>query len=413
MSAESKKSTTYCIQPFREIAMKMFSGDKLETFWPCCMMPNPITTNRDPDVLKIKEVWKLTPQEMYDHPRMQELRHNLSNNIRDPACETCWHQEDRGLKSFRQWSNEAELYEKEDGLSIVDLTFSNVCNLRCRMCSPTSSNELMIDHRYFEKNGLLPEVHKITKRWGIIEQAVRAVESPQWKWLLENTDKIKYVKASGGEPFYDKKMIKLMERYIETGNAKNTILHFHTNATLFDDKIIKILNEFKKNDHVFSIDGMGKTYEYIRYPATFEQLETSINLYFKEVKNYNRIVPFAKIISAHNLLDTDKYIRWVRELPTEVGVQYGEIYDMDRGIAIKHLPVKLLKTARQRIEKYIYRDGSEEHSVINLLKMVDNAILYNKENKSLIKAETELFDKSRNQSYRDYLDPDLVEWLDS
>ncbi len=204
-----------------------------------------------------------------------------------------------------------------------------------------------------------------------------------------------------------------MERYIETGNAKNTILHFHTNATLFDDKIIKILNEFKKNDHVFSIDGMGKTYEYIRYPATFEQLETSINLYFKEVKNYNRIVPFAKIISAHNLLDTDKYIRWVRELPTEVGVQYGEIYDMDRGIAIKHLPVKLLKTARQRIEKYIYRDGSEEHSVINLLKMVDNAILYNKENKSLIKAETELFDKSRNQSYRDYLDPDLVEWLDS
>ena len=45
--------------------------------------------------------------------------------------------------------------------------------------------------------------------------------------------------------------------------------------------------------------------------------------------------------------------------------------------------------------------------------MIDDAINNNKENKQMVKDECELFDLSRNQSYRDFLHPMMVEWLDN
>ena len=31
---------TYCHYPFKAIAIKDYKGDKLRSFWPCCMMGN-------------------------------------------------------------------------------------------------------------------------------------------------------------------------------------------------------------------------------------------------------------------------------------------------------------------------------------------------------------------------------------
>ncbi len=409
------KKDTYCVQPFREIAMKNFDGDQLVTFWPCCMMANQISTDRDINVLGIENAQDLTPQEMYDHPRMQLLRENLLNGVRDSACEVCWHQEDRGLKSFRQWNNENPNYQQTDGLSNIDISASNICNLRCRMCTPSNSHQLMIDNDYFEKNGLSDNVKAVTRRWGILENVYKTTDSKQWDWLFENTHQIKYLKASGGEPFYDKKIVRLLNQYVKVGTAKDTILDFHTNATLFTHELVDILNEFKLNDHTFSIDGVGKTYEYIRYPATFEQLENSVHLYLRKVKNYKKIVQFTIVVTAHNLLILDEYIKWTRSLPAEVSIQFSEVYDPDRGIAIKHLPVHLLELAKQKLKDNTYRSGIDvpDENILNLINFVDIAIKNNKQNKFLVRRESQLFDMSRNQSYRDFLHKDLVKWLDS
>ena len=92
---------TYCHFPFKAIAIKDYKGEKLKAFWPCCMMGN---DRESPNVLEIENPHLLTPQQMFDHPRMEELRNNLSNGVRDPACKICWDQEDKGLKSFRNFS---------------------------------------------------------------------------------------------------------------------------------------------------------------------------------------------------------------------------------------------------------------------------------------------------------------------
>jgi len=400
---------TYCHYPFKAIAIKEYTGDKLKAFWPCCMMGN---DRESPNVLEIEDPHLLNPQEMFDHPRMEELRNNLNNGVRDSACKICWDQEDRGLKSFRNYSkNEFDL--DNNGLELVDITASNICNLRCRMCSPTSSNLLMMDTKYFKDKGMEKEALSVVKRWGMSKPS-RATESLQWDWLMENTHKIKALKASGGEPFYDDKVIQLLNRYVETGAAKNTYLSFHTNATQFTSEIVELLNHFKQNKHTFSIDGTDKVYEYIRYPANFKEMESSVMNYINDVKNYDPILNFTMVVSAHNVLNIPEYIEWAKQIYPGVSIYFAEIYDMDRGIALKHMPIHLLEYAKSQVTKYIYRaSGREDGNVLNLIKQIDLAISNNVENKKLLKNETALFDMSRDQSYRDFLHPNLVSWLDN
>ena len=402
---------TYCHYPFKAIAIKDYKGDKLRSFWPCCMMGND-RESHNINALEVKNPHLLTPQEMFDHPRMEELRNNLSNGIRDSACKTCWDQEDRGLKSFRHFSND-EYNLGNNGLELIDITASNICNLRCRMCSPTSSNLLMKDVKYFKNNGMEKEARDVLKRWAISEP-LRATESIQWDWLMQNTHKIKVLKASGGEPFYDNKVIQLLNRYVETGAAKNTYLSFHTNATQFTTEIVDLINHFKQNKHTFSIDGTDKVYEYIRYPANFKEMELSVINYINNVKNYDPILNFTMVVSAHNVLNIPEYIEWAKHIYPGVSIHFAEIYDMDRGIALKHMPIQLLEYAKSQVTKHIYRaSGREDGHVLNLIRQIDLAISNNNENKELLKNETVLFDMSRDQSYRDFLHPDLVSWLDN
>lgn len=410
---------TYCRYPFKELALKEWQGSQLKYAWPCCMMGNYAFKGlHNPLGFDPKD---LTPQEIYDHPRMQKLRENLTNGIKDQACQVCWDQEDKGLKSFRNFSNETE--EAESGLEVIDITASNICNLRCRMCTPTSSNSLMEDNKFLidlavseGKRSLFyrDELKEVTKFWGVLDEPIRAVESVQWKWMMENTDKIKVLKASGGEPFYDKKVIKLLEKYIETGNAKNTKLEFHTNGTQINDEVLELISQFKENYHTFSIDGYGKVYEYIRYPGNFKELDNNLRKFCK-LENVTWFKT-AVVVSSLNVLNLNEYIEWVNDVQhwSKNTITFSEIYGFDRGTSLSRMPVYLLEESKNRIQKFKnLNSDNENEKVLNLIQMIDDAIVNNKEDKAMMKKEIFLCDISRQQSYNNHLDPLLIEWLDN
>lgn len=410
---------TYCRYPFTSLAIKNFNKNKLLTVWPCCIMGSEIAAKGEKqnyNRLGMQDVHLLTPQEIFDHPRMELLRSNLTSGVKDPACEVCWNQEDRGFaRSPREYSYEDESHiTYTPKLEEIDITVSNVCNLRCRMCNPTSSNLLMADYQYFTNNNLLDKADKaMGGRWWI-STPHSTDQSPQWKWLIENTDKITTLKMSGGEPFYDTKVIELLEIYVKNGDAKNTTLVFHTNATQFTDQVVELLAKFKLNNHCLSIDGADRVYEYIRHPASFAELNASLNNYFSKVSTRPEFTHLTLVASAYNILNIDKYNDWARTLDTNAFLTYQEIYPMDRGVVLKHLPIYILEEAKKRVQPYLENNyGDNEERLRNLIAQIDNAIINNAENKQLMKDEMTVFDLSRNQSYRDYLDPMLVSWLDS
>ena len=407
------KNNTYCHYPFKELAIKNYHGNKLLAAWPCCMMGNLPSEIGGTNSL-IPDPHHYTPEELFQHPRYELLRNNLLNGVKDPACKVCWDQESRGLKSFRFFSNGAP--DIEDGqLAVLDISTSNICNLRCRMCSPTSSNSLMIDYKEFSKKGekYLDEIREVTNFFvkGSNFIAIDAVNSIQWQWLMENTEKIKMLKASGGEPFYDKKVLSLLDKYIETGNAKNTILNFHTNGTLIDDALIDKLNQFKSNVHNFSIDGFDKTYEYVRYPANFKELDKILRNYCKKIKTEGPL-RVTMVLTSLNLFSVPNFVNWIYSVNNNTTVNFAEVYGFDRGTSLNRLPVSLLQRALEEIDKS-HPLKPRDSKYDNLIIQIQNAINNNKENKELMLKEISYFDTSRNQNFRNFLDPILVQWLDS
>jgi MoaA/NifB/PqqE/SkfB family radical SAM enzyme len=393
---------TYCHHPFHQVAMKDFFGSELQVAYPCCHMGNNTDGNKYfKKQLEIENLTKLTPDEIFNSSRFQELRNNLKNGVRDSACSVCWNQEDRGIKSYRQFSNDSWYDTSDETLSNIDITIGNQCNLRCRMCSPVASNLLYQDIKFFKENDLVSDLEDAVNIKLLGAFTIETTKSIQWNWLLNNTDKIKVIKASGGEPFYDKKMIELLHHYVKTGNAKNTILKFHTNATQFNQEIVDILNEFKQNDHVFSVDGVGKVYECIRYPATFNDLNSSIDLYNTKVKNKGNL-DFTIVVSAYNILNIKDYVQWARSIDQECNINFQEVYPIGRGISPRCLSKDILELALERVKEY---------NLTTFNGIVNDAITNNQENYPKLLKEITLFDKSRNQSYKDYIDENILQHL--
>jgi MoaA/NifB/PqqE/SkfB family radical SAM enzyme len=406
---KSTPENTFCAHPFNEVAIKNFSGDKLLAAWPCCMMGNRTTTNHKLNKLGIENVHDLTPAEIFHHPRMQLLRENLKTGVKDIACDVCWQQEDIGMLSFRNATSDVpdEIVDNPE-LTVMDITGSNQCNLRCRMCSPFASNSLMQDQKFFKENGLFEGYMAASQHWTELPNSFRPTESRQWDWLMANTDKIKTLRASGGEPFYDNKIVTLIDRYIETDSAKNTELHFHTNGTMIDDAMIEKLNKFKINRHTFSVDGYGKIYDYIRYPSSFENMDSILRNYVSKINTYE-LFNITIVVSSLNLSCIADYIKWIYTIHKNPIFAFAEINPRIRGTHISRLPRDLLETYLKRLDQF-----SQNDMHINSLRaMINNAIVNNMEDKQRMLAEIIPFDKSRNQSYKDFLDQGLIDWLEN
>ena len=139
--------------------------------------------------------------------------------------------------------------------------------------------------------------------------------------------------------------------------------------------------------------------------SDFNLLNDSVKLYISSIKNHNKNFQFAFVVSAHNVLNVADYIEWIQSLTDKFNIVFSPINPSDRGISLCHLPVKLLLLAKERLMKF------PNHITENLIAQISYAVEYNKESKEAILEETVLFDMARNQSYKDFLDPALIEYL--
>ena len=380
-----------CSYPYKQITLKDWDGDKLKWSHPCCNMSRPDWE----DPMGMDNAHKLTPPEIFNSEQFKMLRSGFDQNRKHGFCKTCWDMEKRGIEPF-YIHNDDTLPRGE--LDVIDFTLSNKCNLACRMCDPQTSHKLMLDWKFFKQQGLINDIEKVTAGKFTEELQIPNVKnSIQYKWLLNNP--VKELRFSGGEPFFDSLLIDLLDKYIKEGWAKDTILAYHTNGTLFTDELIDKLNQFKKQYPKISVDSIEEGYDYIRHPSNFDDLDRSIRSFLYKSVNLGR-VNIAVVISALNILDLKSHWQWCCFLPGKVFVSYCEVYPDNRGISPKWLPLKLL-------EDLPYIDSKKYAQIINSYKM------RNSENKDLVKKEIELFDKSRSQSYKNYLHPHLVSWLES
>ena len=94
--------------------------------------------------------------------------------------------------------------------------------------------------------------------------------------IRENAESVRYIDLMGGEPFYNKRIHKLIQWLVDNDHAKNITIYVTTNAMLLNDGLINNLKKFKEVVVIVSLDAVGKKHEYIRPGADWNTIVDNI-----------------------------------------------------------------------------------------------------------------------------------------
>lgn len=280
---------TICAVPWNNVEIRI---DGKMT--PCCMSKG--LTLGSIDQISIVDAFNSTP--------MQELRQDLLSGIKSPVCTNCWAKEDRGLTSIRQHNikrlNDSFLSNQLNCPTItsLDIKFHNTCNFKCIICDSSSSSAHAQEQATFFN---IPVVKQ--SEWSESDQFINQVNAllP----TLENID------MYGGEPFLIKGFARVLKTAVEQGYAKNIRLHYNSNGSIFPNELVKYWPMFREVDIHFSIDAVGKQFEYQR-GGTWEEVDANIQR-IKNLKFPNLKISIMPSISIMNVLYIDQVLDWANQ----------------------------------------------------------------------------------------------------
>lgn len=263
------------------------------------------------------EVWT---SEVY-----KNIRQDLVNDLPIQGCEGCYTTEKLGDISYRQiFNNRAKLDLKQkridlDFLSVdhgnktktpisYDIRASNLCNLKCVMCGPSSSSEYAkeIDENKklydYSESLLFPQkiMNMKTDWFDDLEKSILASNNP-------------VVKLLGGEPTIIPQYIDMLEKLVL---AKNTggKLQITTNLTNLNKKIKNILPKFRRSEVTCSVDGIDSVLEYIRYPIKYPAWQTNFESLLDLSNNTENImININLVVQVYNLYQLPKFLKYIAE----------------------------------------------------------------------------------------------------
>jgi hypothetical protein len=262
-----------------------------------------------------QEKYNIQHNNIQDYTCSEFLKHVKDEFVAGtwPAgCTRCRIEEENNIPSKRQldferWQHQYQSYSLENSNFITSsIAFGNTCNLKCITCSPYASSKWSSEYRSIY--GVTIEHNKFYKE-NFVDDFVAVAPN------------LIHVDIPGGEPFLSgvPEQKKLLNYYIESGAAHNITLHYTTNATVFPDaKWWDLWQHFREIDMQLSIDGVGKRYEYIRYPANWAEVNQNIDQYLAKQSNTNFKISVSHTVSSYNVYYLDEFFTWCynKQLPT-------------------------------------------------------------------------------------------------
>lgn len=268
----------------------------------------------------------MTPDEYLNSDWLQGIKNAMANGVVPEACKGCKKKEDLGLKSTRgafwnyynvgpepeykdMWfANKFTENDPTDPMRL-EFRFSNLCNMKCRMCDETSSSE-WAKEKIENDIPFLPINRSMDRTESIIRTKDESIEG--LKQLALRSHNLEKICFTGGEPFVIKEYYDYLDFLIEHDLNKNISLELYTNCSVYNPLFVERLKKFKRVELVMSIDGVGKTAEYIRSGTDWEKLEQNVRLLNELDAPIETL--FNTAISAYVLLDVSALATFLMSL---------------------------------------------------------------------------------------------------
>jgi len=286
---------------------------------------------------------------------LQLVRHDLEHGVKHPTCKKCWNLEENNLSSYRtNWNSQ---YEQEGNtdldrrIEIIDLRLGNRCNLKCRMCNSTWSNQISDQVAELKSMGVNNSYTSMPVL-GIVKQDDNFMSD--LFYFIEKTPTIKEIKFAGGEPFAMEEVEEFLYKLVDhkITNVKISLL---TNTTLVKDRIVETLEKFKSTHIQCSIDGIGEMLEYQRNPSKWNVVERN----FIKLYNANLTVNLTPCWSNLNVLSMADFLNWTQQFPKS-HVAYNEVKEPSY-LDWRHVPLdargnELTKLKSMVFHQRVHRD---------------------------------------------------------
>jgi MoaA/NifB/PqqE/SkfB family radical SAM enzyme len=277
-------------------------------------------------------------------PDLDTLRNEILADQRPVSCSKCWENEDSGIESRRQMENrfldyvldrdlgliKQDVVDKKHSALLYQIFLGSLCNSTCVTCGSHSSTAWQSLNN--TQTSFKIETATVNTVFDQIEKTIN------WKT-------IKRIILLGGESLLIKKSFDILNKLDQAKNY-NCLISFVTNGSVsLTKKQILLFRKFSNIQCCVSIDGIGKVFDYIRFPLTWNNLLINLEQYrtvFKETVvsftisnlNYhcrNEIVDWFK---KNNLLYIENYVKYPRYF--DVSVTPGTVLWPEFVKQIKH-----------------------------------------------------------------------------
>ncbi|NQY99397.1 MAG: radical SAM protein [Bdellovibrionales bacterium] len=248
------------------------------------------------------------------------------------GCEGCQRQEQLGIKSERQRSDESVARPNKgshidkhhfDSLSAepenLKLMFRNKCNMKCVYCSSSRSSSWQIENSLYAPENSL--VNFDTDSLNVRDEKYQRHLAFTWRWLKKHSQSLKSLHISGGEPFLQSEVWHLVEYLTENPHPelKVTIV---SNLQIESKSFQAGLRRLRKLREVVaglqlicSIDSWGEPSEYIRFGHEVSQFENNFQqvLSLSEKIDVSISTTLTALNVSHLPVLTDQVYRWLHK----------------------------------------------------------------------------------------------------
>jgi len=327
---------------------------------PCCEWHGKRFTGKVKDYLD-SEYLKQVKKHMLDH-NMEELQ---------TSCDACIHIESKGLKSQRNFiEKKTKQYNQYDAVWRIDYRPDNLCNFKCRMCSPYSSN--LIEEEYI----------KIGKLDDYIEKR------PTDDVIDFDFSNLKEFAILGGEPTFNKKLYKILDYLIDNKYNENIMISYTTNCSSVPEEWTYRIKQFKDLHINISLDAIGNTLEYVRTNANWKIIEKNLWKTIDLTDSYS----LRPVLTAYSFMNVEEWVEYFFQFPEhalDISPVYGQI------------PLKISAIPDHIREEKIEYLNSLNHPFATQISNIASTYTYSKEYFEKFKRKTELDDKIRKTSVFD------------
>jgi MoaA/NifB/PqqE/SkfB family radical SAM enzyme len=326
--------TDFCYYPFFQV---LLSADG--KYMPCSHHTGFMTQDG-------KEVTadRFTIEEAWNSEYMKTLRNNFKNNIRHKGCVQCWKEQAMGLKPMRYDSYGYDIPESQVEQPLtpmrVEINASNICNLRCRICWSHASSRWIKEAK--EVYNVESEVH-----YNMTPENQEIIR----KWVPNFTQ----IGFFGGEPLMSEENIELMRYCVQTGHSNHISLLINTNTTYYTDELVYLFKQFKNVYLNFSIDDIGKRFEYQRNGAHWNQVVENMKKFTKHGGYTGDAQIQCKIccsVDTFNIYYFPEYFEFFNEHFPGMPVFWNLVY-MPWQLSISLIPHDIKNIISERLRNYI------------------------------------------------------------